>query len=212
VIRRVLQPLGFLRSRRFPPSTWPGRLRRFDRRSARCRFEPFAFRTYRPARAITRRLAGVVPAPMSGATIVLRVRLAPRLVVAEKTVVQRSDGRARESLVLRQHLERTVARTLRLEQRVESRMTTLESCEMHAPSARPAKPVHAGQAPAALVFHTNNTAVPDGREATKLPAPRDDGTEQRPPAPLPDIAPVADEVLRILDRRIVAERERRGRV
>jgi hypothetical protein len=180
-----------------------------ERRIARCGFEPFTFRSYRLRPARTRRFTRVASPQQSGPKIVLRVRLAPRLVIAERTVVQHGGGRSRETLVLREHVARTSARTLRLAQRVESRVATLESRQTHALSARPAQSAQAVRAPAPLVFRVGSREAEDAREARIGPAPRTERVEQ-PPSGLPDVAPVADEVLRILDRRIVAERERRG--
>jgi hypothetical protein len=182
-----------------------------ERRIARCGFEPFTFRSYRLRPARTRRFAPVASPQQNGPKIVLRVRLAPRLVIAERTVLRHGGGRSRESLVLREHVARTSARTLRLEQRVESRVATFESRQTHAPSARPPQPAQAVRAPGPLVFRVDSREAEDAREAGTGPTPRAERVEQPPPG-LPDVAPVADEVLRILDRRIVAERERRGRV
>lgn len=217
MIRRVLQPFGLRLRGTFPRARSRARIwgARFGRRQLRVAAERFAF--LRPARAaahtIVRRSTTTVEPRM-------QLVLAPRVDVKvhpegasqpDRSAPAGVELRVRESLVLRERLDRTVVRALRLERRVEAAGGTLPT-----PAALARVPAHAQapslepSAPPPIVFRTAQDAPPSPLQTAEPAAAAAEPAPQQV-SPL-NVGIVADEVLRVLDRRIAAERERRGRV
>jgi hypothetical protein len=120
-----------------------------------------------------------------------------------------AEIRIRESSVLRERLERTVMRALRLERRVERVVRDRDPAAGARPRLTPISPT-AGMSPRTLVFREGSPPGADALPAPEVTSPA--AVDLPAPAPRTDVAAVADAVLRVLDRRIVAERERRGHV
>jgi hypothetical protein len=213
VIRRVLQPIGIQRRRAFPPPRSRGRSRHLGRRSVPVALGRFAFRrrSRAPRQTFVRGAATTVEAPRIQLVLAQRVHVArgrtARFVTASPQTA--AEVRSRDSSVLRERLERTVMRALRIERRVEREVRDPQPGAGTA-SRVPPIPVAAPATTRTLVFREESRPGPDtpAMRADSAPAPVDPPGE----APRPDVTAVADAVLRVLDRRIVAERERRGHV
>jgi hypothetical protein len=207
---RFRYPLGRAGRRDFPR-------RRHARRELRAVDLPFTFRRIAAAspRVVTR--TRTAPAPRLELVLAPRFELReagpPPLVMPPAPPASPPPPRVRETLVLRERLERTAERAERLSTRVDA-------------AARPAPPALAPPVPAAapapvpppppaaMVLQTAGAPQPPASALADDPhaAP---GAPGPAPAPAPaklEIGALTDDVMRTLDRRIAAERERRGRV
>jgi hypothetical protein len=192
-----------------------GRSRRTIRREVRAPFPRLTLRR-RPAARVT------LLARNSSTAVTQRLQLlvAPRFdlrtthvsvhpaVPAATTI----ELRVRESLVLREHVENAIERVASLMQRGDATTHSVPAADTPRPDMRPAPPTHVNgpRIPAApIVLRAPAPAAPE-------PAPASPTGSSRPVSettfPQLDAAIVADEVMRTLDRRVAAERERRGRV
>jgi hypothetical protein len=189
-----------------------GRSRRTVRREVR---PPFA-------RLTLRRFAAPPPAMLvrnSPSTVTQRVQLvvAPRFdlrtarvsVHAATPAATAVELRTRESLVLREHIDKAIERVTLLTRHAGAAAGAVPG-PIAAAHTAPATRVHAARAPAApIVLHA--PAPAPSQAPTASPAATARGAADSAHAPF-DVTVVADEVMRTLDRRVAAERERRGRV
>jgi hypothetical protein len=119
--------------------------------------------------------------------------------------------RVRETLVLRERLDRTVERAERLSTRVDA--GARPAAAALAPPPATAAPMRVPPPPPAAMVLATPAAPPAAAEAEQprvVP-----GAPTPAPAPAPgkvEIGALTDDVMRALDRRVAAERERRGRV
>jgi hypothetical protein len=173
--------------------------------------DPLTFRRRRPllAQTLVRRFWTTLTGPRIQLVLAPPAQVAQARGAAASTTVHENvpELRIRDSLVLRERLERTVMRALRLERRVER-----ETREWQLPAVAQSgvtPPPRPTPAPT-FVYRTVSPAAVDAARLERV-APAA-AAEVIPASQRTDVAALTDEVLRVLDHRIVAERERRGRV